>query len=223
VVGRIALPDFSRSNEPHGMLAELPLPVYITTNYDNFMFEALEWKHKKPRRLVCRWNRPKMRETAEIYRDPKEESTPERPIVFHMHGWSQLPSSLVLTEDDYVDFLIKITEDKDLLPKRISQAFSESSLLFLGYRLEDPDFRLLFRKLVHSMGRSGIRTHVSVQFEDFGSDADRQSAREYLNKYFGASNVQVYWGTCEQFTAELRHRWRADVQKRAAEGPGLKA
>ncbi len=34
-------PDFEDPTEPHRMLAGLPIPVYITTNYDDFMFKAL--------------------------------------------------------------------------------------------------------------------------------------------------------------------------------------
>jgi hypothetical protein len=35
-------PDFQKPDEPHMALAELPLPLYITTNYDDFMFQALK-------------------------------------------------------------------------------------------------------------------------------------------------------------------------------------
>jgi len=30
-------PDFSDENEPHRVLTDLDLPIYLTTNYDNFM------------------------------------------------------------------------------------------------------------------------------------------------------------------------------------------
>src|SRR5262245_3888096 len=30
---RIAYPDFFAPDEPHGVLADLPLPIYMTTNY----------------------------------------------------------------------------------------------------------------------------------------------------------------------------------------------
>src|SRR5262245_12779966 len=30
-------PDFDAADEPHALLAELPLPIYLTTNYDDFM------------------------------------------------------------------------------------------------------------------------------------------------------------------------------------------
>src|SRR6476660_7017845 len=50
------LPNFSDPDEPHGTLADLDLPVFITTNYDNFMVRALESSGKKPIRDFCRWN-----------------------------------------------------------------------------------------------------------------------------------------------------------------------
>ena len=42
-------PDFGLADEPHAALAGLPLPVFITTNYDGFMTEALRWAHKDQR------------------------------------------------------------------------------------------------------------------------------------------------------------------------------
>jgi hypothetical protein len=49
-------PDFSKKEEPHGILADLNLPIYITTNYDSFMFDALKSRKKLPERDFCRWN-----------------------------------------------------------------------------------------------------------------------------------------------------------------------
>ena len=49
-------PDFGAEDEPHAVLAELPLPIYITTNYDDFMAAALRRAGKEPRREICRWN-----------------------------------------------------------------------------------------------------------------------------------------------------------------------
>ena len=55
----VATPDFNQPNEHlEGLkaLAELPLPVYLTTNYDDLMVKALEHLKKGPRRELCRWN-----------------------------------------------------------------------------------------------------------------------------------------------------------------------
>ena len=47
-------PDFSKEDNPHGILADLDLPIYITTNYDNFMFNALKARNiqKNPKRTL---------------------------------------------------------------------------------------------------------------------------------------------------------------------------
>jgi hypothetical protein len=49
-------PDFKDPMEPHRALAELPLPVYITTNYDDFMVKALQYRYRDAKRELCRWN-----------------------------------------------------------------------------------------------------------------------------------------------------------------------
>src|SRR5947209_3470846 len=52
-----APPDFTSPDEPHGVLAGLPLPVYMTTNYDSFMVQALKSRNKDPKREFCRWSK----------------------------------------------------------------------------------------------------------------------------------------------------------------------
>ena len=50
-------PDFNDPAEPHRVLANLDLPVYVTTNYDDFMVKALARHHREPNRILCQWNR----------------------------------------------------------------------------------------------------------------------------------------------------------------------
>ncbi len=38
----LLLPDFTSPNEPHRVLADLPFPIYMTTNYDDSMTSALK-------------------------------------------------------------------------------------------------------------------------------------------------------------------------------------
>lgn len=208
-------PNFNNPNEPHRVVADLRLPVYITTNYDDFMVKALERDHPKrrPRREVCRWymERWRQKHTAETDLVP----TPDEPLVFHLHGILDIIESMVLTEDDYLDFLMYISENQRLIPPRIEEAFSESSLLFMGYSLEDMNFKVLFRKLANYMQRTERARHVSVQLapkEDESTEEQLKRClkqRDYLRRHFDLQKVKVYWGTCEEFAAELRVRWEA--------------
>jgi hypothetical protein len=207
----VRLPNFKAANEPHALLAELQLPVYLTTNYVNFMSKALTAKKKDPQREICRWN--SLLRTARIdghgplFEDGLEP-TPANPVVFHLHGVLEVPESLVLTEDDYLDFLVALTHDQEsasrqsrLLPEPIETAVTGSSLLFIGYRLADWDFRVLHRGLI--LGREGSlrRLSVTVQLRE-----TKPEAQEYLDKYFNAMNLRVYWGKAEEFVKELRAR-----------------
>jgi hypothetical protein len=217
---KAAPPNFKNPYEPHRLLADLPLPVYITTNYDDFLFQALSQAEyapgykKSPMREVCRWNKhikftPKGRAAALKSHTNISDKTP---LVFHLHGHTELPESLVLTEDDYLDFLVNISKDQDLLPPRIQQAMAGTSLLFLGYRLSDWDFRVLFRSVVGYMEKSITRAHISVQLVPVKEGAPQDQvkrAREYLHRYFGDLKIRVYWGSATDFARELKDRWDA--------------
>jgi hypothetical protein len=194
-------PDFTADGEPHALLASLPLPIFITTNYDDSMYAALAAAGKDPHREVCRWNRsPALAEEPSPFADAAYVPTAANPLVYHLHGRIGLPESLVLTEDDYLDFLVAVSRDPGLLPHPIQRALAGTSLLFIGYRLADWDFRVIHRGLVAATEASLRRLSVTVQLT---ADAP---AREYLDEYFGALKVRVYWGTAAEFVADLGRR-----------------
>ncbi|MFC1717077.1 SIR2 family protein [Candidatus Poribacteria bacterium] len=205
-----APPDFSKPHEPHSVLADFPLPIYITTNYDNFMMQALTSRNRAPKQELCQWNELLKNQPSVLGPESDFEPTAANPVVFHLHGHFGVPQSMVLTEDDYLDFLVEISRYQELLPPRIEEAFASTSLLFLGYRLTDWDFRVLFRSIVSYLAKSLGMTHVSVQLVPGGdavSDEQREKAREYLGRYFDDQKIRVYWGTCQEFITELKERW----------------
>lgn len=200
---KVTLPDFFKApDEPLGVLADLPLPIYMTTNYDNLMVKALETRQKAPKRELCRWN-SYVKGKPSVFDSPSGfEPTAANPVVFHLHGHDEMPESLVLTEDDYLNFLVNISRQQNILPPRIEEALTGASLLFIGYRLADWDFRVLFRGLVGSMEASLRRISVAVQLRP-----DESSQEKYMGDYFDNMKVKVYWGTAREFAAELRKRW----------------
>jgi SIR2-like domain len=200
-------PDFTAADDPHGVLATLPLPIYLTTNYDNFMTQALRRQGKEVRQELCVWNSliGQPATPAEI------APTAEKPIVYHLHGHLGDTNSLVLTEDDYLDFMIKIAKDDLLIPPRIEAALTGTSILFIGYRIVDWNFRVIFRSLVTYLERSLKRSHISVQLEPKNpqSEERKRQSLAYLEKYYLESGITVYWGTAQEFVNELRQRWEA--------------
>ena len=211
----VAPPDFNEPGEPHGILADLPLPVYITTNYDDFMVRALKSRNKDPKQELCRWNKYIKGQPSIFASEPGFTPTTANPVVFHFHGCKEVPESLVLTEDDYLDFLVNISRDQALLPPRIQKALTGASLLFIGYRLADWNFRVLFRGLISSMEGSLRRLSVAVQLPPDASEPERLKAQSYLTEYFKNTDVRVYWGTARDFSTELKERWeKFKIEKR---------
>jgi hypothetical protein len=120
------------------------------------------------------------------------------------------PDSFVLTEDDYIDFLVSVNRDGNLLPLGVREALAGSSLLFIGYRLSDLNFRVLFRMIV-GLDSGMPRINVSVQLlPEPRAGLPPERVQDYLDAYFAKNmNVRVFWGTARQFSEKLREQWNA--------------
>lgn len=202
----VAPPAFE-GDEPHAVMARLPIPVYLTTNYVDYMAEALRQALRNPRVDFCRWT-----STPAVKNHPSQlprmfVPTAAEPVVYHLHGHIDVPQSLVLTETDYVSFLVELSRRR-LLPHQIEKALANGSLIFLGYGFRDWDFRVIFRGLVAAQ-ESVRELGVTVQLE-----TDDEPSRRYLENYFNELDLRVYWGTAQSFVQDLSRRWEA--RQRAA-------
>lgn len=169
------------------VLAVLPFELYITTNYDRLLERALENAGRHPMVVV---------QTAQTIegRDLVDEwaimsAGQRRPLVYKIHGTFKEPvvdavngiqrdsSPLIITEDDYIDFLTLLGSKEHGVPKKIGEMLKDSDLLFLGYSLEDWDFRALYKVVMSSFDPNGFPPlRFSVQrdppgyWKDFWSD-----------------------------------------------------
>lgn len=206
VAARLKYPDFDDeyANNPLNVLAQFDIPIYVTTNYHSFMAEALSRRPEKtPRIKVCPWYYSD--EEFDTFDDEDFKDDLNRPIVYHLYGLDSDPASLVLTEDDHLDFLVRITEKPEVIPYRIRQATADSTLLLMGYELQDWDFRVLFRGLIKNRPPSRF-TVKSICIQLDPEQVDNESAsrlEEYSNKYFLNQKFEIYWGDVQTFTQEL--------------------
>lgn len=207
-------PQFA-AGETHHVLASWPVPVYLTTNYDDFMVKALEAQNRTARRDFCRWNKELAEHPGVWQREPDYRPSPESPIVYHMHGNSEVTKSLVVTEDDYLEFIYNIAKSGamtktvnrswEMLPPWIIRAISNHCLMFVGYRLLDWSFRIIFRWLVLSLRQTQTRLKVAVQLSPFGDEAANESAQTYLREYFQhVFDVTIFWGDTRNFVSEVQ-------------------
>jgi hypothetical protein len=198
--------------EPYSVLARLPFPIYITTDPTDLLVDALEAVGKSPRLELCRWHGERFKDISSIYeKEPRYWPDADNPLVYHLFGHINWPGSLVLTEDDYFDYLIGITRDKDLIPKPVRAALVDTALLFLGFQMDDWNFRVFFRSIMSREGRDLLDEypHIAAQITpEEGRILEPERARQYLETYFQRNAaISIYWGSSDDFIRDLFQRW----------------
>jgi hypothetical protein len=188
--------------DPYRVMAALPVSVYVTTAWTDLLQAALRDADppRDPVTMTFPWN-----ELADFDATLQKPSK-ERPLVYHLFGRLERPRSLVLTEDDYFQWMAAwMTRRKDI-PTDVSEALVEKSLMFVGFRLDDWDFRVVFNG-VKSFGGSALfkeSLHVGVQLSPENQLIEPEAAQEYLESYFGYDQVNIFWGDTRRFLDEFR-------------------
>ena len=196
--------------EPFAVLARLPVPIYVTAAQNDLIVDALRDAGKEPRVDFCRWHDGLIGfPTIE----PDFRPDPQHPLVYHLFGRLHQPESLVLTEDNYFDFLIGMKKNKDFIPGVVKRALADTGLVFLGFQLDDWNFRVMFRAIMDQEGGRGRRSmyaHVAAQIDpEEGRILEPRGARAYLESYFTESAISIYWGSPDDFARDLLKRWEA--------------
>jgi hypothetical protein len=201
-------PDFSCDTSIHGVLADLPLKIYLTTNYDQLMESALSAKLRKPDFDHCRWSTTLQKMHPRI-----DDCAPsvEEPLVYHIHGRIGIPDSMVLTEDDYEIFLLGFGLNDDLIPPAVRIAISQYPLLFIGYSLRDWSFRVIFRAIVKEYEQNSRIPGITVQLSP-SEVTDQGVAADYITKKYEQIGLKIFWGTASEFAATFREK--VDTYKR---------
>src|SRR5215207_3277527 len=139
-------------------LAELGFPLVITTNYDQLFESALAAVGKQPRIAVYT---PNLEATTD-YRDPSSQS----PIVFKIHGDISHPETLVVTDEDYIQFVLRMSnkDPYDPVPLTLKFYLTGWTTLFLGYSLLDYNLRLLFKTLRWKLDSANVPDMYSVDY-----------------------------------------------------------
>jgi hypothetical protein len=210
----------SDDDDPLRLLARLPLPIYVTTSYHNFLEKLILAEGRQTVHThLCAWSGS----VPEMYRPPPDfKPTRAAPVVYHLFGLDELETSLVLSEDDHLDFLVKVFHDLSattatqadgtntgLIPLYLRNALKESALMLLGYRLQDWDFRILFRGVLNAGEAPLRRLSLAIQLDPSrqkGID-NEAAARHYLEKYFKPP-FKVEWETALNAVNKLTEAWQ---------------
>jgi hypothetical protein len=221
---------------PFRMLAELPLPIYITTSHHRFLEYALTQTQSKkhPVTEIFYWNDGLESIPSIFDENPGWEPSVEQPLVYHLYGLDQWPESMALTEDDFLDLLDKLIElryqvklaentiagsarRRRDLPAPVRTALSGTALLMLGYSVDTWEFRVFFRGLIRSSGESrhnrNLPEGICMQIKPGDMDAfegDAAGIMSYLEQYFKGDYFRVFWGSVDLCVQMLYNLWQPE-------------
>lgn len=214
IVQQLDFPRFPVGMEdPLRILAKLPLKIYITTSYYNFVERALEAENKKPRTQVIFWSSGgKFNAKPEHSPDPLYEPSDTEPVVYHLFGLEDYPQTLVLSEDDFMNFLISVVQDTNtqnpVVPLRLREGLAESRLLLLGYHIKGWDFRVLFRFILKYRSVDSAPRGMLIQLKPGPKKSgNKEKSVEYLGNYFDKKQFDLDWTNPEKFIRKIWNEW----------------
>lgn len=181
-----------KTPEIYRLLATLPVSIIINVNPDNFIQQALREQGKQCVSLHYNFRR----ETVNAI--DIEKINVENPLVYNLFGSLDETESLVLTEEDQLEFIRNVVKDDPRIPEEILGQFDHrKTYLFFGFDLENWQFRLLLDGLklreenttlspkelrypVSAMTRSFYEERFNFQFVDKEIDAFLDELKEKI-------------------------------------------
>lgn len=207
------------------LLANLPSSdahrFIVTTNYDVLIERAFK-KAGRPLCVITQNMRDPVNGATQVnlvLPDGKPANQPAKEFIlddpsfpkgttylFKMHGSAHHDTNggsddLIITEDDYVDFLVNTggVVSPNFPPACLATAFKTKRFLFLGYSLEDWNFRAFLRLLAlrNALSKADQLRHFAIQLKPSALDV----------ALWGERNVKVFDGDLVEFCSRLKKKW----------------
>jgi hypothetical protein len=146
-------------------LASLPFPLVINTSVGLSAENA--FKTAKSQTFVDYYDR-----TGEAH-DQLPDPSIDAPILYNLFGSLSHPTSMILSENDRLDFLISIISENPPLPTKLISALSDPrlSFLFLGFNLGQWQLRMLMYAVLRKVQRDNKSFALELEPEDLDKDA----------------------------------------------------
>jgi hypothetical protein len=194
--------------------------LIVSTNYDTFVEQAFLaagkpydlvihpserkdianavwwWPHGAPEPVVVPPN--------ELHID-LEKTT----VIYKMHGTIQHQTnkwdSFVITEEDYVDFVSRMTANA-AVPSLFYEYFRERSFLFLGYSLRDWNLRVVLKNLDRYLV-GNRRPVMDEEEEPLPSWSIQYQPSELERRLWEKRNVNIFDMELNNFVSEMQ-QWK---------------
>ena len=156
-------------------LAELNFPIVITTNYDQLYEKALDAAAPLQTTVESNVDTSGRRYTKCVYSPDDKVMTQDcdlqpsgaKPYLLKIHGDLDQPDSIVITDEDYIQFILRMGDKDPYRPvgEKVRYFLKTWPTLFIGYRLSDYNLRLLFKMLRRQLGQAHIPACFAVDLK----------------------------------------------------------
>jgi hypothetical protein len=181
----------------HEEFCRLPFEKVVTTNFD-FLLEQAYGR-------ISRYCVPQVSE------DQLAVSNSNAAVqLLKLHGDLHHPHRLVATEEDYDSFLVRFP----LLATHLSSCLINHTALFLGYSLDDPDFRQIWQVVKERLGSLRRPAYV-IQMSSAPHSIARYERRGVKVINLPKIQSRSYSETLEQALRELREYWSQQIIARS--------
>jgi len=192
----------------------------ITTNYDQHFEHAYRKKlNREPGIIIYKggWDPKDDKEELHTGIDQygskfwlPSEST--KTYLYKMHGCITQPENhgLVITEEDYINFLTNTMSQNDQKKSLLTYALGQITLrtiLFVGYSLADWNFRVIYKAAVESSGGKRNSSYA-IQFRRKGTPEKPETALERtrwesLSSFWMRKNIEIINSDAALFMSDL--------------------
>ncbi len=200
----------------HQFLASIPVPlVIVVTNYDTLVEQAFQAAGKPYDLVIYPADRKDIANAVLWWPHGAAEPEVQPPnelvidlsktnVIYKMHGTIRPETNawdnFVVTEEDYVEFLSRMTANT-AIPSLFYEYFRERSFLFLGYSLSDWNLRVIlknlsryFSKRASSDDDEDVLPSWSIQFHP----------TELERRLWDKRNVNIFDLTIDDFCTKMR-------------------
>ncbi|HJR81727.1 MAG TPA: SIR2 family protein [Anaerolineales bacterium] len=188
------------------VLAQLPVRLVVTTNYDRLLERALQGVKKYETIIQQAEGFPSTPETRARF---EELEGYQGLILYKIHG-SFLDlvngddlSPVIITEEDYVQFLTVVGQENIGIPRLIQKMVVPSTLLFLGYSLEDWDFRTIYKGMIETLPKHQARKSFAIQ----------KDPSEFWVSFWESKGVVIYNLDLYDFAEQLKQAYEKKFGK----------
>lgn len=195
----------------HTVLAQLnQVKIVITTNYDDLLEQEFSKYNRKLTRHVYKLRKPDtglFDYTTFLHKDD---------VVLHkMHGSIEEPGSMVISQSDFIYYLANLHDVERGMPEYFRKTMiPQCSLLFLGYGLEDWNFRVIWEGVLSNRARGGIKRTAYALVK---APTHRQI------KYWITRNIDVFDQDLTDFAVQLAGHFNLEIpQMGISKGPQAK-